>query len=830
VPTVTILGLKSREWRRLAVAAIAAAISVFVIWYPFGFALGGMIEEWDLLHLFLQKPDAWASFPGGVMSEAFSARPLQLTVFHLEHAIDPHSFLGFHLLLIASCLVRVIAGCGIGFWLFRDRGYAVLLGTLFLVFPADTQQISLRTVTISIASTMMLVAALLMLTALTRQKLLHQLLAVSAATIVSCIGTLIYEPVFSLYVLAPLLVAVRLQHAVSFARRRLVVWLIWSIGPLFNGAYLFYALVIQKSGYQTTVVHGDATSSVLHNIHYLLSSGAYRVLFDGWRESWTILIEEVGNRWLFAAGALVLVVCFAALTEVKSPQEKTRYLQRLVLVGLLLGAAGYFPFMVSEAHMVITQRTFISVAPGASIAFVAAVALLFRTMPRIGAAIGSLLVFAGFVSQLYQHDQYTRLYTSVVRPYMANVADRIDTEKQVHLIKDHSGLGGYLNGMYFTTVSNGPPVRIGDKAGAYFLCIDEPFEVTKPLNHCELDGSTWIVSNAGGVLLRLEKSSVDVITMDHRFDVNYRAKNSNWKDLGSLAPEQSLFNRRDSPDTYHCRADSDWGYTRFCRGEGWGGGVPRQVGFRHENSFALNAYEGTLLFDLVPAPDTYTLRLALLQPMSSTRSSTKIEINGKKVDVSVSRNLLSAVIPPGLLVSGLNEIAISNAVRTNGARISVTAVDLVPNSKLSDLPPTNIPQVTTDRWIGASGDEGYALLADGFSLPEPSGVWTDGETAIVKFRTSPGTNVHYLDLEGYPFLDDRRPSLDADVIVDQRPPVHLSFALPVKREVVTVPVEAKADGDNAGVVEVRILVRDPRQPSSGDRRNIGLFVERLRVR
>src|SRR5579871_4504784 len=89
---------------RLATSILVAVLCVVVIWYPFGFSLGGMIEEWGFIRLFQRLPDAWNAFPGRPMAAGQSARPFQPTVFYVAYLIDPHSFFGFHLLLIASCL------------------------------------------------------------------------------------------------------------------------------------------------------------------------------------------------------------------------------------------------------------------------------------------------------------------------------------------------------------------------------------------------------------------------------------------------------------------------------------------------------------------------------------------------------------------------------------------------------------------------------------------------------------------------------------------------------------------------------------------------------
>jgi hypothetical protein len=825
------VGLKISKLR-LVSSTLIALISVIIIWYPFGFSLGGTVEEWDFIHLLNQHPDAWNSFPGRFWSETFAARPLQLALFYLAHAIDTQSFFGFHLVLIGSCLLRVIAGCSIGFWLFRQRGYALILGALFLVFPADTQQINFRTLNISVASTMMFVATALNLVALTRTNPSRRLVIAAAATVISCAATLVYEASFALYALVPLLVLARfgINGAFSFVRRTVPVWLVWIAGPVLNATYLWYAIVVLKSGYEADLLHGS--SGFLHNTRYLVTSGAYRVFFDSWRSIWNILADEVGNRAVFVVSAIAVVGLFAVLAEVKKKPHTISYLLRVLLCGALMCIAGYLPYVVSEAHMVVSQRTFLGAAAGASVIFVAGIALIFRRNDRIGVLVGSILVFAGLVSQLYQHDQYAKIYIGVIRPYLANVADRIDPSKRVHLITDHSGLGGYLNGIFRTKVTHGIAARLGDTEGSYFLCMNEPYSIMKPFYHCNLEGSAWIVVDMNGAQLRYPKSDVDVVDMGRDFDSLYQARSSKWSDLGSFSDEKSLFNRRKSPDSYHCRADSEWGYSRFCRGEGWAGTAPVPVGFRHENSVFLINDKGTLFFDLVPTSEPYSLRISLQRNLThSVSSSLKIEINGAPLQFSLRGRTLSAVVPSALLVSGLNEIAILNPRRTDALMIEVAAVDLVPQTEMTVALEGDVPEMPPNRWFSASNDEGYALLAEGFSDREyPRGVWTDGDVAVIRFKTPSDKMIDQLDLEAIPYLDETHPSLDADVVVNRGRAIHLSFALPAKRDVITIPLAVDKSDGFAAVVEVTISIRDPRRPLSADPRYLGLFVERLRIR
>src|SRR3954470_22503449 len=43
---------------------VSAILCIISICYNFGFSLGAMIEEWDLLYLMKEHPPFWNSFPG----------------------------------------------------------------------------------------------------------------------------------------------------------------------------------------------------------------------------------------------------------------------------------------------------------------------------------------------------------------------------------------------------------------------------------------------------------------------------------------------------------------------------------------------------------------------------------------------------------------------------------------------------------------------------------------------------------------------------------------------------------------------------------------------
>ena len=223
---------------------VPALFLVAAIWYPFGFAAGGLLEEWDLLYLFDQHGVLWSAFPGQPTSELFAARPLSVLPFALARSIDARSFLGFHAVLMVACVVKVLGGASIGYFLFRNRVCAAALGMLFLVFPADTQQISLRTIHINLAIALMVAGTALALRGMCADRSSSRWAALLLAVLCCLVGAWIYEPALTLYTLLPLLLLARFgfKGVWWLLVRRRKYFATWLAGVLINAAYLYYAI------------------------------------------------------------------------------------------------------------------------------------------------------------------------------------------------------------------------------------------------------------------------------------------------------------------------------------------------------------------------------------------------------------------------------------------------------------------------------------------------------------------------------------------------------------------------------------------------------------
>jgi hypothetical protein len=661
-------------------AVAPAVFTVFVIWYPFGFTLGGMLEEWDVLYLMKIHPGFWNTFPGSPLSQLFAARPLQMLPHFIANIISADSFEGFHLLMMAAVLMRVIGAASIGYYLFRSRTYAAAFGMLAFVFPADTQQFEFRTFHISIAVGLMVWAAACTVRSFLTDKPLDRWLSICAATILACIGVLMYEPVLPLYLTAPIAILARegLRDFISLIRLRGKLVAAWSIGPVINTAYLYYAIAIYQSSYQVEASGTGMGHSIVHNFHYLVDSAAYRVFYDAWVSTFEIFEQIVHFKFLLFVTAL-LAAGLLLLTRHRKEDVSTSRTIRYVAAGLILAIAAYMPFMVAESHMRITQRTFIAVAPGASLIVVALIARIFRRQTAVGAMVLTLFLMFGFVAQLYQFDLYNRNYVSVVRPYTSMVADQIDQSKSVHLVFDKSGFGAHLDGIYFTKIASAPTVRLGKYPGASILCMDGKPSDLAPFATCTRSHGTWTVLTFGGRPTSYPSTDVQVITIGVDFDSTYRSNLQTWRDQGTFDASKSIFRNEDS-HSYHCTADSMWGYSEYCRGEGWTDGIFSHDHFAHQNWFEAYRTEPTLLFQLIPIEKPYYLDVTLFQPVEDPSGTIRVMINGALIVMNKTGPLTyTGAVKPSDLKSGQNIIAFDNALpKGEGAALSIVKVTLSP--------------------------------------------------------------------------------------------------------------------------------------------------------
>jgi hypothetical protein len=173
-------------------AIVAACATVGLIWLPIGHAMIGIIEEWDIVSLFHDNGVFWiTSLHSPVPFMAI--RPLNMAPNALAYVLGPNSFLTWHLLLALSLAGKAVGMTAVARWLLRDRWIAVATGLLFMLYPADTMQMTLRALHIDCSVSMDVIGLALFLTATeTERPALRWLLSVLAGA-AFVVGSLTYE-------------------------------------------------------------------------------------------------------------------------------------------------------------------------------------------------------------------------------------------------------------------------------------------------------------------------------------------------------------------------------------------------------------------------------------------------------------------------------------------------------------------------------------------------------------------------------------------------------------------------------------------------------------
>jgi hypothetical protein len=813
---------------------IALAIAlVGVIWLPFGFSMGAIVEEWDMRYLFDSGRMGWTAFPGQPMSDLFAARPLTPVPFVLAHLLAPESFAGFHVVLILALALRVFAGFGIGWWLFRDRFLAVCVGALALVIPADTQQIALRNIHINLAVALMLVACLASLHAFfcttARRRGLHLTIAFACGVA----GCGIYEPVFPLYALTPLLLFGRLglRRTWSLVLRRRIATAAWLVGVTASGAYLWFAIAVQKSAYQVSLAGGASggiVRSILANADALFESAGYRFFYDAWRMAWHVAVNQTLHPAMLAG---VFLVIFAVLNSRqvhgRNRAQKPALLIRAFIAGVAGLALGYAPVLASVSHIAVSQRTFIAATPGAAIALTVLLACQGMVSRTAAIAMASVALSLGLFAQLFQHDMYVRSYVDVSSPYLQEVARRSDPRKRIHLVIDETGLGGNLGGIYVTKLRYGVPVLRSALDDTYYLCREQPAEATMPFMNCRLKEDSWVVTGFDGRSDEWRASEVDLVHMP-------REHVDRWISAARVDSRfPSLFvPPRHPTDRFDCSADSMWGYSRFCAGEGWSDGATVRRDLERSAAFYAAVPQPRLFASLVPVEAPYVLRIEFAHPLPRVlQNEWGVEVNGVGVPMMAESGILyEGTVNFSLLREGTNVLTVRNArSQSGGHAIGVRRVVLEPQGRPRPADLQAAPTLKPGVAYKASDRELVAAMVRGFSVPELNGIWTDGEQSILRFTTPSKSGGAALALTVMPFLNERHPSMQVDAMVgsnvvasfDFRSPGAVSARVPLAAEQLRL----------GGAIEVRLLIRDPATPAdvgAGDR-FLGLFVQQARI-
>jgi hypothetical protein len=697
---------EGREDRNLGLIPLLlpAITAAFLIWLPFGTAMIGSIEEWGMLGLFSTHGVFFVAHPDGPVA-LHALRALMPSSFAAAYLLDPNSFGGWHVLQFVALIIKGVASSYLIWKATGSRFLAVVVGALVLVYPADTMQLSFRSLHINWSIALALLAAAIFVGSVDSVRRLSAYAGSVAAAVLFLAASCIYEAALTLVLVPLLILYVRsgLRDVTGLLRAKAEIVGIWFLGV---GVYLAFAIWASKrvASYQQSLATGEGgiLAIVAHSFSKLFTVGALRALLGGWVDAGRILSTEYSSYTYVVASALLFGALLMALfrlcegggkRSVASRITGTKSL-RLAVAGTILVLMGYAPFLVSQPHLAISQRTFIWATPGAAMVWVAGIAWLWRgTRAGAGAAAVALLTL-GLSAQLFQFHHYVNI-AERQRALLRAVVENFDGDlngKTLVILDGTNQLGHtwmFLNGL----LSQALGYLYGHKIESIEMCHASGMEwqAADDLGRkgtCARDGQGWTfsypapVTTSGYAAAPLPAprrvSDADAVVVTIRADGSvvadpaldsYRASLINGQ--GTIAARyRGVVKQHPWPLRFamfrdqHPRDDFRWGFGDYwsleipTRGSGWRE-AEWEVGTFHHNAAAWKTREDAEIdFDFTPVADSYQLR-AKFKTFAPAAKNEQLKLQVNEVDLNfhwIGDGELEAEISGKSLKAGANSI------------------------------------------------------------------------------------------------------------------------------------------------------------------------------
>lgn len=679
---------------------------VLALWLPFGFSMGGLVEEWDLLGLFTEHgPFLMVHLDGPLPAHAI--RPLMPLSFALSYLADRDSFDAWHWLTIASLVIK---GGAMTYLVSRatgSRGWGIVAAALLILYPADTMQMSLRSIHINIAIALVLTGSALLVLAFEARRLMHAVAAAFGAAFLYLVSLGIYEAGLVL-IAVPLAVPFArqgLSRLLHFRRRELGLAVIWVGGVCLYLAYAAWASH-KVASYQSQVTGGGQgpLATALAALPKLFTIGGVRALVGGWVDAWGMVTTEYAS-YLYL-GCAFFVVAAAALVAIgmgrgRRPLEAEDSSAwpvplRLMLAGLLLMLAGYAPFLTSPYHIVVSQRTFLWATPGAAMVWTGLLLIVWRWGRVPAAAVTCLLLVLGLGAQLFQFHHYAEL-TQRQRAVLRDLVEAADVPagKAVVVLDGSSQIGHswfFVNGDMMRNALNYlygrslGPVEVcrspsmewerADQFGRKGRCVESdtgwtfeyapsvsgpgspPSSVEAPRHFSKdntvvlgvrVDGTHAVPAQAQAERRRELQMGDDVVARRYRGVLTARSSDR-------FAP---MFRDETVGASYRWGFGDWWNLDLPTRGSGWREAewtVPN--GLKQQSAAWMMNSTADVLFELAPSAGSYRVQGEFDQFASAAvRERMGLRINGKPLAMRwVSSFRFEADVPPGALIKGTNRI------------------------------------------------------------------------------------------------------------------------------------------------------------------------------
>lgn len=711
-PSSRFAGLVERHQLLLVVLGPPLFV-VLMLWLPFGFALTGLIEEWDVLNLFTTNGLFFIANAGSPLA-AHALRPLTIFPHAVAYWLDPNSFNYWHVLLMAALIIK---GAGAGFLTWKATGRASLAaaaGALVIVWPADTMQLSFRGLHINLSLSLLLLSGAVWVAASDCASAVRGYALAVVSALLYLAAVMMYEAAFALTLLPFLFLYVRggLRGAWADFRRRPGVWGVWFCGV---AAYVLYALYVltHAKTYQGGVVGGRAmVAGLIAALPKLFSVGLVRSIAGGWFDALRVARHELNFLGALYAGGVVLGGgaaawgCTRVLRRVPRPTPAGEggvsfaVIPRLVIAGLLLICMGYAPYLTSPAHMAISQRTFLFATPGAVLIAVAMLALLARIGKPLAVLAALALLCSGFGMQLFQYHHYNFI-GETQRALLRGMLESMDGDlrQKTLIVRDESNYTGHTWMFLPDGLHNTLNYLTGGKVGAVEAYHLPGKEWTRGddlarSGECVEDAQSWTfrylpaVSGPGyvapppapsvvvaknqalAITLRPDGSAVPSPAQEarrHFLLTDTGVGGARYR--GVLLPRPPLFgdslfrDKRKLPD-YRWDFGDWWSMELPIRGSGWREAEWDIHFFRHNAVSWKTRRDARLYFEFAPLAADYWLRGRFVTLGSEeVKRSLTISLNQQPLTITLGDDgRFEAPLPKGILVNGVNCVEMYSAI------------------------------------------------------------------------------------------------------------------------------------------------------------------------
>jgi putative flippase GtrA len=722
-------GVRGAQSSRLpivfALLLIPPLVLVVLLWLPFGFRMGGLIEEWGVLGLFATHGLFFLADVSSPLA-AHALRPLTIFPHALGYLLDPNSFVWWHLQNMVSLLVKGAATGFLAYVVLRSIGWALAASVLVLVYPADTMQLSLRGLHINVALALLLLGACLAVAGHYQRTRRAAALSGAAAALLFLVSALMYETSLALLPL-PLLVLIAaegLRPALRLVRARPELAAMWFAGAVL---WLLNAGIVSASHVTFQAAAGSQLLPTLaHTWSKLFTVAALRALVGGWYDAWGMLRQEFGRYvYLLAAalmvsGAVLLARRWSLRLQTPATPAVTaprwRPVARLAVCGVLMLLLGFAPYLVDEGFLTVTQRTYLFATPGAAFVWLAALVTLAGASRVIASGAFFVLLLAGLAAQLFQFHHYLsiseqqrRALRSIVEAQPGDFGGRtlivLDGSQRLNhtwMLRENLPFAlAYLYGRPVAPVEIClMPARSWQHIGA----------LGRSNGECVEDAAGWHLRPAAPVsgpgmpaskaesetLIPAAKALVVRIAPDNSVAADsalasYRERLAHGDDLAARRYRAVLLPRGPSPllrqfrderevASYHMDFGRWWSMDEPIHGSGWSdpGWV---IGRLHHDAAAWTiADPATLVFDVQPAPGGSVMR-GQFTAVARPEQGIPLRLNGRPLVARWPDPLhFEADLPPGMLASGRNELEISAPPSADqfGFGVRMTHLEVVP--------------------------------------------------------------------------------------------------------------------------------------------------------